>query len=49
MKVEPKTKCCQAEYSIEEHGVSQMSFDPKFFCSKCGKEDTEVKASEFNW
>ncbi len=49
MKEKPKTKCCKVEYRIEERGVSQLSFDPHFFCSKCGKEDTEVKADEFNY
>lgn len=49
MKKEPKSSCCNAEIRIEEGGVSQLSFDPKFFCSKCGNEITNVEASQFNW
>lgn len=48
-KEEPKSSCCDAYINIKENGVSQLSFDPHFFCSKCGKELTDVKAIEFNW
>ncbi len=49
MKVEPTSSCCGAEIKIEERGVSQLSFDPHFFCSKCGKELKDVEANQFNW
>ena len=49
MKEEPKSSCCNEEIRIEERGVSQISFDPHFFCSKCGKELHDVEAYQFNW
>ncbi len=47
-KKEPLSECCHAKINIEENGVSQLSFDPKFFCSKCGKE-LKVDYKLFNW
>ena len=50
MKEKPKSKCCESEINIEEQGVSQMSYDVIFTCSKCGKELKEVRPSDFpNW
>ena len=43
----PKSSCCDAEVLIRESGVSQLSFDVRFFCSKCGKELEDVKTSDF--
>lgn len=49
MKIEPKSSCCGADIDIQEKGVSQLSFDVDFTCSKCGKYLYDVKVSEFNW
>ncbi len=46
----PKSKCCDAPFRISEEGDSQMSYDVRFFCSKCGKEDHEITPSDYpNW
>jgi len=46
----PKSKCCNAKLNIEESGVSQLSYDVDFFCSKCGKEDKDVRPTNYpNW
>ena len=48
-KEEPKSSCCNEKIDIEERVISQMSFDPHFFCSKCRKELKDVEAIQFNW
>ena len=49
MKIEPLSKCCGVKIDIRESGVSQMSFDVKYYCSKCKKELHGLKTSQFNW
>ncbi len=40
MEREQKTtsKCCNAYIDVKESGVSQLSFDVEFTCSKCSKK-----------
>lgn len=46
----PKSSCCNAEINIQESGVSQLSYDVDFTCSRCGKKLEDVKVSDYpNW
>lgn len=33
-----KSRCCNSKIDVEESGVSQMSYDEKYTCTKCKKE-----------